>query len=274
MGSSADTVVVVHGGPGLDSDYLAPDLEPLAEIYTLIAYDQRGAGKSTLISDSTVIDLSAHIDDLEAIRRHFGITELRLLGHSWGGNLIARYALAHPGNVAKLILSNPAPARRNPYLSQLGPKLRAWMDSTTLASLPALQAARVDSTGDLQESCRAYWRVLSRGYFADPFDTVTINGMRGDFCTSSGEALLNGRLVNRVTWRSLGDWDWRDDFVDLTVPTLIITGPGDTMPLEATEEWEEALPKAELVVLEGTGHYPHVERPGEYFGSVTEFLER
>jgi len=51
VGSGADTIIVLHGGPGFTLDYLAADLEPLAARHTLIFYDQRGAGRSTLISD-------------------------------------------------------------------------------------------------------------------------------------------------------------------------------------------------------------------------------
>jgi proline iminopeptidase len=48
VGSGADTIIVLHGGPGLTQDYLAADLEPLAFRHTLIHYDQRGAGRSSL----------------------------------------------------------------------------------------------------------------------------------------------------------------------------------------------------------------------------------
>lgn len=273
-GDGGDTIVVVHGGPGLDLGYLLPDLEPLTASYTLIAYDQRGAGRSTLVEDSTAIHLAAHVADLEAVRQHFGLDRPILLGHSWGGIVVARYAMAYPQHVVKLVLANPAPPRRSPYMQNLGPRVERWMDSTTLAVLPELRAARVDATGDVRSACRAYWAVYARGYFADPFDTATISSMRGDFCTSSGAALLNGRMVNRVTMRSLGEWDWRGDLHQVAVPVLLLTGTGDTMPLESMREWEQSLPHAELVVLEGTGHYPHVERPAEYFRVVTDFLNR
>ena len=273
-GPAADTVVVVHGGPGFDSDYLLPDLEPLADRFTLIAYDQRGAGRSTLVTDSTALALDDHVEDLEAVRTHFGIERLTLLGHSWGGLLAAAYGLRYPDNTARLVLSNPSPARRTPYLAELGPRLMAWMDSATLASVAQLEANMMDTTMDLQATCRAYWDVMARGYFADPMDTATIQGMKGDFCSSSGDALLNGWLVTRATLRSIGDWDWREDLQALMAPTLIVTGTDDTMPLEATREWASAMPNAEMVVLEDTGHYPHVERPEAYFRVVTDFLGR
>src|SRR5262249_41403337 len=46
-------VIVLHGGPGLDSNYLAPDFAPLARHHRLVFYDQRGSGRSTRASGVT-----------------------------------------------------------------------------------------------------------------------------------------------------------------------------------------------------------------------------
>jgi pimeloyl-ACP methyl ester carboxylesterase len=41
-------------------------------------------GRSTLVSDSTALAAERYVDDLEAIRKHLGLDQLTLLGHSWG----------------------------------------------------------------------------------------------------------------------------------------------------------------------------------------------
>src|SRR5215203_431899 len=43
-GGGPDTVVVLHGGPGLNLEGLRPDLKPLARRHTLLYFDQRGSG--------------------------------------------------------------------------------------------------------------------------------------------------------------------------------------------------------------------------------------
>jgi proline iminopeptidase len=184
IGTAGDTLVVLHGGPGLDMGYLFPDLEPLAQSHVLISYDQRGAGRSTLVSDSAEVSIDAHVADLEAVRQHFGMASMALLGHSWGALLAARYAVGDPGRVARMVFMSPAPLRRTPYMQQLRPNVMAWMDSTTLTELDVLNAARWDTAQDAQATCRAYWELFRRGYFADPHDTATIGRMRGDFCTA------------------------------------------------------------------------------------------
>src|SRR5437588_7199716 len=56
VGTKPDTVIILHGGPGFTMEYLAKDLAPLAAHHTLIFYDQRGAGRSSLLSDSAALD--------------------------------------------------------------------------------------------------------------------------------------------------------------------------------------------------------------------------
>jgi proline iminopeptidase len=271
-GTVGDTLIVLHGGPGLDMSYLFPDLGPLAHWHVLISYDQRGAGRSTLVSDTAEVSIDAHVADLEAVRRHFGMDSMALLGHSWGALLAARYAVGYPGRVAHMVLMSPAPPRRTPYMQQLGPNVRAWMDSTTLAELEALSAARRDTAQDAQATCHAFWQLFRRGYFADPHDTATLRRMRGDFCTAPGAAIRNGLVVGPRTWASLGEWDWRNDFADVSAPVLVITGTRDIFDMESMHEWEAAFPNAHLVLLEGAGHYPHLERPDELFSAVRAFL--
>jgi proline iminopeptidase len=271
-GTAGDALVVLHGGPGIDMGYLFPDLEPLAQWHVLISYDQRGGGRSTLVSDSDEVSIDAHIADLEAVRRHFGIDSMALLGHSWGALLAARYALEYPGRVARMVLMSPAPPRRTPYMQQLASNVRAWMDSATLAELEVLTAAMQDRDQDARATCRAFWDLFRRGYFADPHDTATLRRMRGDFCTAPGAAIRNGLVIGSRTWASLGEWDWRNDFRDVSAPVLVITGTQDIFDIESMHEWKAAFPNARLVLLEGAGHYPHVERPDELFSAVRAFL--
>ena len=65
-------------------EYVADDLESLAEHRTLLFYDQRGTGRSSLVSDAAALDAHRFGEDLEAVRRHVGLGQLTLLGHSWG----------------------------------------------------------------------------------------------------------------------------------------------------------------------------------------------
>src|ERR1044072_2460988 len=115
-GSGPQTLVVVHGGPGFSLESIRPDFALLARHRRLIYYDQRGNGRSSLIDDPAKLAVPHHIADLEAIRRHFGLERMTLIGNSWGGLLISAYAIAHPDRVERLVLDAPAPPTKAYYL--------------------------------------------------------------------------------------------------------------------------------------------------------------
>src|SRR5215207_4549091 len=52
VGQRGDTIIAIHGGPGVDLESIANDFAPLAERHVVIFYDQRGAGRSELPRDT------------------------------------------------------------------------------------------------------------------------------------------------------------------------------------------------------------------------------
>jgi proline iminopeptidase len=272
-GAGPDTIVIIHGGPGMSISYLEPDLEPLSEKYTLIFYDQRGAGRSTMTLDPSLLHIDRYIADLEAVRRHFGINRLNLLGHSWGATLGVLYLRAHPGNVSRLVMVSPGPVRIDPYDAMFFPRVTEWMDETQLAEFESLHKTFIEGKGDILAACREFTSIFKRGYFYDPFDLETFARMRGEICNAPEAALRNTWAVNALTLQSLGEFDWRNDYGDIDIPVLIITGVRDIFPVENFYEWEAALPNAKLFLLDRSGHYPHVEQPEKFFPRVEAFLD-
>ena len=102
-------VVVLHGGPGAHHDYLLPQYDHLTEGgRALLYYDQRGGGRSPVPRDIPV-GWREHVVDLEALRGHWGLDHLTVIGYSWGGLLALLYALEHPDRIARLALVSSAP---------------------------------------------------------------------------------------------------------------------------------------------------------------------
>jgi proline iminopeptidase len=272
-GSGPDTLLVLHGGPGLHMDYLAPDLVPLSEQYTVIYYDQRAAGRSTMVVDSALLHIDKYITDLEKVRLYFGIDRMKLVGHSWGAVLGARYVREYPAHVSRLVMVSPGPVRYDPYDAMFFPRVTEWMDSTRLTEFELLHKAFVAGEEDIRTVCREFTDLFKRGYFYDPFDLETFTRMRGDICNAPEPALRNTWTVNALTLQSIGEYDWRDDYQDIDIPVLVITGVRDVFPVENFHEWEAAFQNAQLVLLDRAGHYSHVERPEEFFQTVWEFLD-
>jgi proline iminopeptidase len=265
-GPHRDTVVFVHGGPGLSSAYLRKDLDFVAERHTVVLYDQRGSGRSTLIDDSSKVSVALHVADLDAVLGHFRITRANLYGHSWGAGLVAHYVATHASTVRRAILGSSIPPRRIPYWPEFMGQLFAWADSATRARITALGRAR-RAAADPVQACRAYWAVATRGYFAD---TTNMPNLRSDACDDPAASL--GNRVNPWTLGPEGSWDWRQLLARTTVPIAVVHGSGDPIPMAAAREWVASIPGSRLIVIEGAGHHPQVERPEALLDVLESFF--
>jgi proline iminopeptidase len=95
----------------------------------VIFYDQRGAGRSTLPRDTTVLTAAAQVNDLDAIRRHFKVDRVILVAHSYGPLLAASYAIAHPEHVRAMVFFGPVPPHRGDFWQRFGKTMRTRTDS-------------------------------------------------------------------------------------------------------------------------------------------------
>ena len=258
----ATPLLVLHGGPGAHHDYLLPQLLALAGQHALYFYDQRGGGRSKT-DDRAPVGWRTHVDDMEAVIAELAIDPLSIVGYSWGGLLALLYAIAaEQGEV------QPAPSRL--ALIDPAPITRAWRDrfETELARrqrAPEVAALRDElaASGLRERDPDAYRRrafeLSVAGYFADPAAARDLTPFR-----------VTGR-VQQSTWESLGQFDLREDLRRIRVPALIVHGKEDPIPLDSSVEAARAL-EARLVVLDGSGHVPYVERPEALFAAVERFL--
>ena len=268
LGTGGDPVVLIHGGPGFTSDYLADDMAPLARTWSVFIYDQRGIGKSTLVSDAAGLAAQRYVEDLEAIRKHLGLEQLTLLGHSWGAAPAALYAMQYPQRVRRMILVGTIPFRRS-ELAAAFEKMAAGRDSVTQRRMAELSAIRKANPSDLS-ACQEYYRLWFTPFFAA---RSAADRMQGNVCAGSPASLENKPFVDQFTFPSLGDWDWTTSLSTAIAPTLIIHGELDPLPIESARKWATTMPNARLVELKGIGHFPHVEAPEAFFEAVRRFLE-
>jgi proline iminopeptidase len=242
-GTHADTVIVLHGGPGLTMEYLAQDLAPLTAHHTLLFHDQRGAGRSTLVSDSAGLDGQRFAEDLEAVRRHFGFRRVTLLAHSWGAAVAALYAARSPDRIGRLLIVDGVPPRQRD-LMEARRGLAARRDSATRDRMQHwLEVMRADP-GDTA-ACHAYYALCFGPFFADP---ANLARSRGDFCAGTAESRRNKMAnIDRYVFASLGAWEWRPALGRVRAPALVIHGSADWLPPEGGREWAAALPRLRCV---------------------------
>lgn len=263
-----DTIVVLHGGPGFSSAYIADDFAPFAARYTLIFYDQRGAGRSTLVSDSAALSGERFVDDLEAVRQHFALRRATLLGHSWGAGVAAMYAIRYPERVERLLLVGPMSPMRS-GLAQVFAAINAGRDSAGRHRLREVRTAWYADTGSAVR-CRAFQAEWFRPFVPEP---AVLLRTRGDFCAGTPDALRNAEgRVGRFTMASLGDWDWRPALTVVSARTLVLQGSADVFPPESAREWAAALPDARVLLLDEVGHFPYLEAPDRFGAALDAFM--
>lgn len=272
VGDGPDTVVAVHGGPGLHMGSLV-SFEPLAAGGTVIFYDQRGGGRSSLPQHAEQVTAPLHVSDLDAVLRHFRIERATLLGHSWGALLVGLYAGEHPQRVARLILVGPMPVRAVPYAREYAAKLPSLLgaDSTRFRALYSAW----DTTSAPHALCGELVPITMRAGGA--VDTAAISRVTGGACSTSipSEAFRIGWTRTPLwTLTSLGMWDLRQQLRSSAAEALVVRGGRDPYSEAAAREWVAALPNARFVTIPGTGHYPFAEDPVSFARIVREFLGR
>ena len=248
------TTIVLHGGPGAHHDYLLPQYDTLATRRTLQYYDQRGGGRSPVEREAPV-GWEAHVEDLAALRSHWGLGPVTLLGYSWGGLLAMLYALRYPDTVGRLALVCPASARaadRRRFEAAFAERSRA---PAIVAARDALQRSDLRAS-DPEAYRRRLFELSVAAYFHDPERVRDLTPFR-----------VTGRTQEAV-WDSLGDFDLHDALRRLRVPAIVLAGRDDPIPLDAQEDTARSL-HADLVVFDASGHCPHVEEP-ERFARVLD----
>lgn len=276
VGSAPDTIIAIHGGPGVDLESIAGDFVPLTREHTVIFYDQRGAGRSELPADTARLGARQQVEDLDAVRRFFKLDRVTLVAHSYGPLLAASYAIAHPEHVSRMVFFGPVPPRRGDFWKRFGDALGKRLDGTARAKLAAagqrLNAPNADSAA-IRAACREYWAIGVQPRLADP-----VNGpakIKSDLCASDPRGIRYGLMTtNRVVMASYGDWDLRPALRALQVPTLIVHGEEEAIPMDLVEEWVTSMPHAELYKVPGAAHFTYAEQPELVWPRVEQFLAR
>ena len=272
VGSGPDTAVLVHGGPGADMNSIFPDLAPLATHHTLILYDQRGGGRSTLPADTTLLDASYFVDDLDAVRRYFRLQRVTLIATSFGPIIAALYAQTHPDRVARMIFAGAIPPRQAEAMAWWNEKQRQARaaDSVLTKRMRALDSIMITgSAADPVATCHE-WEQVAHALAAAKGDTIR---WHGTMCDAPPEGIRYGmRYTSQLTPQSLGAWDFTTSMRRVTAPLLVVYGAKDTSPIESQIEWAAAVPNGVLVVIPGAGHGPQADRPDVFPPLVESFL--
>ena len=254
---SGSPAVVLHGGPGAHHDYLLPGFDALARDRELIYYDQRGGGRSP-VPRETPVGWQEQVADLEELRKQWGLETLTIIGYSWGGLLAQLYATELPQRVGRLALVSPAPAWREMRL-----EFERRFAERNLAPTLQQQRAELRASGLREKNPAEYaqrvFELSVAPYFHDPARARDLTPFR-----------VTGRTQQEI-WSSLGNYDLRQALARVHIPSIVIQGEDDPIPLGATRTVARLL-NAELQLLPRCGHVPYIEAHEEFVRLLDEFL--
>lgn len=255
-------LLCVNGGLLFDHHLLWPALSPLAACRKLVLYDQRGRGASQAPPGPQAARIEHDAGDIPALRQALGIERWDVLGHSWGGGLAALGCARDPAGVRRLVLVD-AVAPTSGWMERLQPDGVARLGGPADAAGARLAAFGPAELTSLDPEVQTAWaNALYPAWFAD---RALAESMTPPRSTSRTGAAVAARLRR-------DGYDWRAPLGALRVPTLVIHGKADLLPVEIARELAGTIAGSQLALVPDAGHMPFWEAPARFFALVEEFL--
>jgi pimeloyl-ACP methyl ester carboxylesterase len=247
LAGAGPPLVLVHGF-SLDTRMWDEQFEVFAELFTVLRFDVRGFGRSS-VPDGRPYTTEG---DLRALLGYLAIEKPVLIGQSMGGGIALDYAVAYPDGLRALVVVDAV----------LGGF--QWLDETAESFEAVYDEARASGV----EAARATW--LAHPIFApglaNPRSSQPIRRIVGDY---SGWHWANPGDDTNVQLHppAIG----RLHAID--VPVLAVVGELDVPDFHSiTSILETNITGAQSHVLPGAGHMSNMEAPQEFNGAVLEFL--
>jgi len=236
-------LVLVHGAAE-DSRTWQRQLAVLADEFTVVAWDEPGAGRSSDLPEG--MTLAGFADGLAALVESLQLGPAHVAGLSWGGTMALELYRRHPGLVATLIMIDT-------YAGWKG-------------SLPANEVrARAAGARRMLAAPPEDFDPTLPGLFAgDP--PAALLPLLATIAADVRPATLACELA------IMAETDLSDLLPQIGVPTLLVWGDSDVRsPLSVARQFQEAIFDTQLVVIEGAGHMSHLERPDQVNDALREF---
>lgn len=238
------TLVILSGGPGLNSDYLKEFYDTVSKKYRCIILHQRGTGKSILKKvNKETVNVNRYIEDLNGLYTALGNKKLTLVGHSWGGMLSFSYAANESDKIEKIILLNTGGVTEKFY---------TWFGSNINMRL---HDEDVELYEDQIQNKRSTLVAIWPGYFFN----------REMALKSRPKVDHIFRSQNGINPLASGDWRKRSNervekLKNFSGPIDLITGRQDPVGESVVYEAKEILPQLNYTFIENCGHFPWLEK--------------
>ena len=220
--------------------------------FRVIVFDYVGAGSSDLAAydSQRYSSLDGYADDVIAICEALDLHDVVFVGHSVSAMIGALVAIEKPSLFAKLAMVCPSPRYTNDgdYVG--------GFDETDIDELLA----------SLDSNYLGWSSAIAPAIMANPDRPALGIELTESFCRTDPDV---ARQFAGVTFLS----DNRADLARVEVPTLVLQCRDDIIaPIEVGAYVRRCLPDAEMVVLDATGHCPHLSAPEQTGAAIAAFV--
>jgi proline iminopeptidase len=256
---TGDPVLILSGGPGDDCDYMLPVAAAVAKHHKAILLEQRGTGRSLPTRvDASTMSVALSLADYEELRAYLKADHWTVVGHSAGGLLAMRYAIAKPEHVSQLVLLDSAPVS----FSALAAFDDNIMDRLHMGDRTKLEA----------------------------FENQSSPEARGDAAELQSQALFFNRELGSQMGKELSS-AWHSDVGhllgrELTPPNydlhaqlaayqgrvLVLNGRQDPMDPLMAYETKLAFQHSTLRFIDRAGHFPWFEQAAAFNQALEDFF--
>ena len=281
-------LIYVHGGPGaVEMPFAWAFQRPWEDFFTVVQWDQRGAGRSYLLNDpkalAPTLTIERYRDDtielIDLLRKKYGKQKVFLLGHSWGSVVGLSVAAQRPDLLYAYIgmgqFIDPAGGERASYQWTLA-QARAEHNTQAVAQLQALEPYPGDFAIQKIDGERK-WAVHYGGLFYGHPD--------GDFYFHLARLSPEYTPADRQAWDDGSAYTVKivepllakasfTQLDHLACPVFMFEGRHDELiPSAITAAWLERLkaPRKATVWFENSGHMMMIEEPGRVLVALLEY---
>ncbi len=264
VGSGPDAIVIPQ------RIYMREYFERLATHRTTILYDPRNRGLSDAVTDPEKISrgILHDVDDLEAIRQHYGFEEMAVLAHSYVALAAILYAAAYPERVTRLLLLGPMPPDPS---KQYPPQLQYSDGALETFQQRAADLRKQASTLTPKELCQRFWALLRTLYVASPGKADELHWAP---CDIPNELNFMRPFMQYIVPSLASARPSAERLSRITAPVLIVHGRKDrSSPYGGGRDWAASLPNARILTVDDAAHVPWIEAPEIVYGAIETFLD-
>jgi 3-oxoadipate enol-lactonase len=248
-GGGRDTVLLIMGLAGHATEWGEAFVADLASDHRVIRMDNRGIAQSQTSATSWTMEQMA--DDVRAVLDALALARVHVVGTSMGGMIAQTLALEHPERVDRLVLM--ATGFGGPEMIPAEPRAVA-----AFYPLPG------ESPGAQRR--RGLKLLVGDSFAAD-------HGPLLEMLVAQRERNPTAGPVFAAQYAAIVSSDRSQRVSGIKSRTLIVHGEQDPLvPVQNGRLLHERIPSSQLVLLEGVGHMPHLERPVESARAIREFL--